>query len=95
MNPTPPPTAFTKAPPTTTRKGRRGESRIKALLHKAGWRAGPQPGSGAFGTQTASASKRGDLWAACGETRLRIEVKHYKHEPRTLQTLRGGCDVLA
>lgn len=77
------------------RKGKLGESRIKALLQRAGWRAWPQPSSGAHGTRTGTASKCGDLVAACGEAKLRIEVKHYKHEPRTLQTLRGGCDVLA
>jgi len=77
------------------RKGRRGEAHIKALFLKAGWRAWPQPSSGAHGTRTNSPSKCGDLVALCGEARLRIEVKHYKNEPRTLQTLRGGCDVLA
>jgi hypothetical protein len=82
-------------PRTSGRKGRRGEARIKALFRRSGWAAWPQPSSGALGTRTASASKRGDLWARCGEARLRIEVKHYKHEPRTLQALRGGSDVLA
>jgi hypothetical protein len=77
------------------RKGRAGEARIKSLFQKSGWSAWPQPSSGAHGTKTASASKRGDLLARCGDARLRIEVKHYKHEPRTLQSLRGGCDVLA
>jgi hypothetical protein len=79
----------------SVRKGKRGETRIKTLFLKAGWRAWPQPSSGAHGTRTNTTSKRGDLVALCGDTRLRIEVKHYKNEPRTLQTLRGGCDVLA
>ena len=65
------------------------------MLERAGWRAGKQVGSGAYGTRIASESKRGDLWARCGDARLRIEVKHHKNEPRTLQRLRGGCEVLA
>lgn len=77
------------------RKGKVGESHIKSLLQRAGWRAGLQPGSGASGSRSGAEHRRGDLWALCGEARLRIEVKHHKREPRALQALRGGCEVLA
>ena len=76
-------------------QGRRGEIQIKRLLVRAGWRSGLQPGSGASGTRACSPHRQGDLWASCGGARLRIEVKHYKNEPRTLAALRGGSDVLA
>ena len=66
-----------------------------ALLKRAGWRAGRQPGSGSFGSLIGSRGLQGDLWASCAGERLLIEVKNYKNEPRTLQALRGGCDVLA
>jgi hypothetical protein len=76
-------------------RGRRGELQIKRLLTRAGWRSGHQPSSGASGTRSCSPSRQGDLWASCGDARLRIEVKHYKNEPRTFAALRGGSDVLA
>lgn len=84
-----------KNPPSTTDRGRRGEAQIKRLLVRAGWRSGGQPGSGSSGTRSCTAARQGDLWARCGEARLRIEVKNYKNEPRTLAALRGGSDVLA
>ena len=81
--------------PSTFREGRRGEAQIKRLLIRAGWNSGSQPGSGASGTRSVTPSRQGDLWASCGDARLRIEVKNYKNEPRTLAALRGGSDVLA
>lgn len=82
-------------PGWTRRRGREGEKRVMRLLEGSGWRGGPQAGSGAIGTRCASQSMRGDLWARCGEMRMRIEVKNHTREPRALQQLRGGCDVLA
>jgi Holliday junction resolvase len=76
-------------------RGRRGEAQIKRLLIRAGWRSGYQPGSGASGARSCTQSRQGDLWASCGSARMRIEVKHYKNEPRTLASLRAGSDVLA
>jgi hypothetical protein len=84
-----------KTDPTNSNRGRRGEAQIKRLLVRSGWRSGHQPGSGAPGTRSATTGRQGDLWASCGGARLRIEVKHYKNEPRTLAALRGGSDVLA
>ena len=81
--------------PSQTATGRRGEKHIKSLFARAGWRSGLQPGSGASGSRSCSPSRQGDVWAYCGDARLTVEVKHYKNEPRTMQALRGGCDVLA
>jgi len=77
------------------RSGRQGESQIHRLLKRAGWIAGKTSGSGNPGSRSGNNAFIGDLWARCGDARLRIEVKHHKHEPRQMQTLRGGCDVLA
>ena len=84
-----------KTDTSTTSRGRRGEAQIKRLLVRAGWRSGHQPGSGSSGTRSGTTARQGDLWASCGGARLRIEVKNYKNEPRTLAALRGGSDVLA
>ena len=88
-------TPFAASAANPTRKGRAGEVRIRSLLQRAGWRAGLQPGSGAMASRSDAPLRKGDLWATCGEARLRIEVKHHKREPRALQTMRGGCEVLA
>jgi len=95
MNATPPTAQFKSQNRLSRRKAKQGEVKVRGLLQRAGWRAGLQPGSGAPGTRSGVASRQGDIWANCGDVRIRIEVKHYKHEPRTLQTLRGGCDALA
>lgn len=84
-----------KTKPSATTRGRQGEAQIKRLLMRAGWRSGFQPGSGSQGTRNCNPARQGDLWATCGAARLRVEVKHYKNEPRTLAALRGGSDVLA
>jgi hypothetical protein len=84
-----------KTSPHSSISGRAGEAYVKRILSRAGWTTGFQPGSGATGTRNCNASRQGDLWASCGGARLRIEVKHYKDEPRTLLALRGGSDVLA
>jgi len=85
------------APPSSPppRLGRAGESQIHRLLRRAGWHAGKTHGSGGPGSRSDNKAFACDLWARCGDARLRIEVKHYKNEPRTMQALRGGCDVLA
>lgn len=75
--------------------GRRGEAQIRRMLTRAGWTSGRQAGSGAPGSRSMNRARQGDLWAVCGGARLRVEVKHYKHEPRTLTALRAGSDVLA
>ena len=77
------------------RPGRAGESQIHRLLRRAGWTAGKTQGSGNPGSRSGNSAFVGDLWAHCGDARLRIEVKHHMHEPRTMEALRGGCDVLA
>lgn len=82
-------------PAAARQHGKTGESQIHRLLRRSGWHAGKTPGSGNPGSRSDNKAFAGDLWAHCGDARLRIEVKHYKNEPRTMQTLRGGCDVLA
>ena len=77
------------------RRGRQGEKQVRRLFQTAGWRAGLQPGSGAPGARSCSPSRQGDVWAYCGDARFRVEVKHYKNEPRTMRALRAGSDVLA
>jgi hypothetical protein len=89
----PPPTPLPKR--QSVRKGRAGEVHIRSLLQRAGWRAGLQPGSGSVAARSDAPLRSGDIWAVCGEARLRIEVKHHKREPRALQTMRAGCEVLA
>lgn len=81
--------------PTASRIGRNGEAHVRRMLTRSGWSSGFQLASGAVGTRMSTSALQGDLWATCGGARLRIEVKHYKHEPRTLAALRAGSDVLA
>lgn len=85
---------YRKKPPAR-RPGKTSEAQVHRLLRRAGWNAGLTPGSGNPGSRSDNNYFIGDLWARCGEARLRIEVKHYKHEPRTMEGLRGGSDVLA
>jgi hypothetical protein len=84
-----------KTKPTSLKDGRKGEAQIQRMLIRAGWKSGQQPGSGASGTRNMNRPRQGDVWAVCGSARLRVEVKHYKNEPRTMAALRAGSDVLA
>lgn len=86
---------YAKSVTRSPRAGRAGESQIHRLFRRSGWSAGKMSGSGNPGSRSGESAFIGDLWARCGDARLRIEVKHHLHEPRTMQALRGGSDVLA